>query len=188
MLELGTQAPDFSLPAPRTGATVTRNEVAADRPLVVAFWCNHCPFVQHIRDAFVAVAAEVQERGVGVVAISANDVEAYPQDGPDAMAREAEEAGYTFPYLFDESQEVAKAFRAACTPDFYLFDADGRLVYRGQFDDARPGNDRPVTGADLRAAVDAVLAGRTPDPDAQVPSVGCNIKWTPGNAPEYSGG
>jgi hypothetical protein len=143
--------------------------------------------VKHIRDAFVAFAAEVQERGVGVVAISANDVERYPQDGPEAMAEEAHEAGFTFPYLLDESQEVARAYRAACTPDLYLFDAAGKLAYRGQFDDARPGNDRPVTGADLRGAVNAVLEGRVPDPDAQVPSVGCNIKWRPGNEPDYYG-
>lgn len=187
MLELGTQAPDFSLLEPRTGETVTRDEIAAEGPFIVAFWCNHCPFVKHIRDAFVAFADEAQERGVGVVAISANDAQAYPQDGPEAMADEAHERGYTFPYLFDETQEVAKAYRAACTPDFYLFDAEGVLVYRGQFDDARPGSDRPVTGEDLRGAVNAVVEGRTPDPDAQVPSLGCNIKWRPGNEPDYYG-
>ena len=187
MLPLGTPAPDFSLTDVQSGETFSRADFAEADGLVVAFWCNHCPFVKHVEDAFVRFADEVMDRGVAVVAIASNDVDAYPQDGPGPMADLAHEKGYPFPYLFDGTQEVAKAFRAACTPDFYLFDGDGALVYRGQFDDARPGlADVPVTGRDLRAAVDALLAGE-PIPEAQTPSLGCNIKWRPGEEPEWFG-
>ncbi len=186
MLELGTIAPDFALTDVRTGEAVARDDFADAAGLVVAFWCNHCPFVKHVEDAFVAFAEEAMERGVAVVAISSNDVDAYPQDAPGPMAELAHEKGYGFPYLFDETQEVAKAYRAACTPDFFLFDAAGVLYYRGQFDDARPSLDVPVTGRDLRSAVDALLAG-DPAPAGQRPSLGCNIKWVPGGEPEYYG-
>jgi peroxiredoxin len=185
MLALGTSAPDFRLPD-FTGATHSLADESRSPALLIAFICSHCPFVRHIRDGFAQFAREYQPRGLAIVAINSNDVVAYPQDGPDSMREEARSFAYTFPYLLDESQSVAKAYRAACTPDFFLFDAARRLVYRGQFDDSRPGNDRPVTGADLRAAVEAVLAGRQPAPD-QRPSLGCNIKWKRGNEPEYFG-
>ena len=183
MLPLGTTAPEFSLPDP-AGKVVSLEDYDDAPALVVAFICNHCPFVKHIREGLARFGSDCEERGVGVVAISSNDVEKYPADSPEAMAREAKAAGYTFPYLFDESQEVAKAYRAACTPDFYLFDGKRKLVYRGQFDESRPGNNVPVTGKDLRTAVDAVLEGK-PVPDDQTPSLGCNIKWKPGNEPDY---
>lgn len=186
MLPLGTPAPSFALPDPRSGETVSLDDFSDAKALVVAFWCNHCPFVKHVRQAFVAFADEMAEKGVAVVAIQSNDAERYPADGPEAMAAEAHEHGFGFPYLFDETQEVAKAYRAACTPDLYLFDGDHELVYRGQFDGSRPGNDVPVTGQDLRAAVEAVLAGETPDED-QAPSLGCNIKWKQGAEPAWFG-
>lgn len=172
MLPLGTSAPDFSLPDP-SGKLVSLNDFKDARALLVAFICNHCPYVKHIQKQFASLAKEYQARGVGVVAINSNDVESYPEDRPEKMAEEIKQAGYTFPYLYDESQQVAKAYRAACTPDLYLFDRDYRLVYRGQFDDSRPGNARPVSGADLRTALDAVLAGGAV-PGKQKPSVGCN--------------
>lgn len=175
MLPLGTPAPDFALPD--TDGTIVRLSDFADQPaLLVVFMCNHCPFVKHLREGLAEFAREYTEKGLGMVGISANDASSYPQDGPEEMAREKEEAGYVFPYLYDETQNIARAYAAACTPDFFLFDRKRRLVYRGQFDDSRPGNDHPVTGADLRAAVDAVLAGQ-PVPDSQKPSIGCNIKW-----------
>jgi peroxiredoxin len=183
MLALGTAAPKFKLPDP-AGKIVSLDDFKGATALVVAFICNHCPYVKHIRTQFAAFAKEYQARGVGVVAISSNDVENYPDDAPDKMAEEIKSAGYTFPYLYDESQQVAKDYRAACTPDLYVFDKGQRLVYRGQFDDSRPKNGHPVTGADLRKAVDAVLAGREVDAN-QRPSIGCNIKWKPRNAPEY---
>jgi peroxiredoxin len=183
MLALGTPAPDFSLPD-CDGRQRTLEEFAAAPALLVAFICSHCPFVRHLRTEFAALAREYQPRGLAVVAVNSNDIEAYPQDGPDAMRAEARESGYVFPYLLDATQAVAKAYCAACTPDFFLFDGQRRLVYRGQFDDSRPGNGRPVTGADLRAAIDATLAGRAPGPD-QWPSLGCNIKWRKGNEPDY---
>ncbi|MEW6446340.1 MAG: thioredoxin family protein [Pseudomonadota bacterium] len=186
MLALGTSAPMFSLPEPLTGKTVSLADFTG-RPLLVVFSCNHCPFVKHIQDGFVAFAREYGEKGLAVVMISANDVEHYPDDSPARMADEALHAGFTFPYLYDETQEVAKAYEAACTPDFFLFDAMHALVYRGQFDDARPGNDAPVTGWDMRAAADAVLAGARPPVAGQKPSLGCNIKWKPGNEPAYYG-
>jgi len=183
MLALGTKAPHFRLPDPH-GKWVSVDDFKDAPALLVAFICNHCPYVKHIRRGFAELAKEYQAKGVGVVAINSNDAENYPDDRPEKMAEEIKQIGYTFPYLYDESQDVAKAYRAACTPDFYLFDRDRLLVYRGQFDDSRPGNGRPVTGADLRAALDAVLAGR-PVPSKQRPSVGCNIKWKRGKAPDY---
>jgi len=183
MLELGTQAPDFALPDP-SGKVSSLADFDGKPALLVAFICNHCPYVKHIADGFAAFAREYGEKGLSVVAISANDAAAYPEDAPPAMAKVAEAHGFTFPYLYDESQQVALAYQAICTPDFFLFDADRRLVYRGQFDASRPKGDVPVTGASLRAAVDAVLAGR-PVPAEQMPSVGCSIKWKPGNAPKW---
>jgi thiol-disulfide isomerase/thioredoxin len=162
------------------------SEDFSDSPaLLVAFLCNHCPYVKHLRHELAQFARDYQGRGLAMVGINANDVSNYPDDSPEKMAEEVEQVGYVFPYLYDESQEVAKAYRAACTPEFYLFDGERRLVYRGQFDDSRPESGRPVTGADLRAAVDAVLSARPVDAD-QTPSIGCNIKWKPGNEPEYA--
>jgi peroxiredoxin len=186
MAPLGMKAPSFRLPEPATGKPVSLEDFSSAPALLVAFICNHCPFVQHVRDNFAQLAGEYQARGVAVVAISSNDVANYPQDSPQAMAEEAKRHGYTFPYLYDETQAVAKAYRAACTPDFYVFDRARQLVYRGQMDDSRPGNSKPVTGADLRKALDATLEGQ-PVSREQKASVGCNIKWKPGNEPEYFG-
>lgn len=183
MLPLGTAAPDFSLPN-IDGRAVSLADVAGERGTVVMFICNHCPFVKHVADQLAILGREYLPRGVGFVAISSNDVSTYPADSPEQMVHEAEERGYPFPYLYDDTQEVAKAYHAACTPDFYLFDATRSLVYRGQLDPSRPGGDVPVTGRDLRVAVDALLAGKAP-PAEQVPSLGCNIKWKPGNEPPY---
>ncbi len=185
MLPLGTKAPDFSL-VNVDGRTVSLGDFAKDPALVVIFMCNHCPFVKHLADALAQFSAEYMAKGAAVAGINSNDVANYPADSPEQMVREAEERGYQFPYLYDETQEVAKAYRAACTPDFYLFDGDRRLVYRGQFDDSRPDNGKPITGADLRAAVDDVLAGKKPS-EQQRPSIGCNIKWIAGNEPDYFG-
>jgi peroxiredoxin len=182
MLPLGTTLPDFRLPS--MAGELVSSESFASRPLLVAFICRHCPFVRHIRHEFSRFATEFQERGLAIVGINSNDTVAFPQDGPEGMQQEAQEAGYTFPYLFDETQEIAKAFKAACTPDLFLFDARGTLVYRGQFDDSRPRSPVPVTGADIRAAATAVLLGN-PLPAAQKPSIGCNIKWKHGNEPDY---
>lgn len=182
MLPLGTTAPDFALPN-TDGAIISRAQFAG-RPLCVIFMCNHCPFVVHIRSALAQFAREYLQRGVAIVGISSNDVGSHPQDGPLQMQQEAQAAGYSFPYLYDQSQLVAIAYRAACTPDIFLFDADHALVYRGQFDSSRPGNGVPVTGADLRAACDAVLSGH-PVAAQQRPSIGCNIKWRAGAEPEY---
>jgi peroxiredoxin len=182
MLPLGTSAPDFSLPG-TDGRTYSRKD-AEGRPLLVMFLSNHCPFVKHIRAELARLGRDYQARGVFVVGINSNDAAAYPDDSPEKMKEEAAAAGYTFPYLFDETQAVAKAYEAACTPDFYLFSQDHRLVYRGQLDGARPGNEVPVSGAELRAALDALLAGR-PVPGEQRPSLGCNIKWKPGGNPPY---
>jgi peroxiredoxin len=184
MLELGTPAPDFRLPDAR-GGTVALADFADAKALLVAFICNHCPYVKHLKEGLARFARDYQDTGLALVAISANDVSSHPDDAPEKMAEDAKRFGYVFPYLYDESQEVAKTYRAACTPEFYLFDGERRLVYRGQFDASRPGNDVPVTGKDLRAAVDAVLAGR-PVPAEQAPSIGCNIKWKPGNQPDYA--
>jgi peroxiredoxin len=183
MLPIGTSLPPFKLPDVRTGRTYASSDLSG-KPAVIAFICNHCPYVKHIRGELAAFGRECVEAGVGMVAISSNDVATYPTDGPEAMAEEARVHGYVFPYLFDEDQSVARHFHAACTPDFYLFDASARLAYRGQFDDSRPSNGKPVTGRDLRNARDAVLAGRSPSAD-QRPSIGCNIKWKPGNEPTY---
>lgn len=183
MLPLGTQAPDFSL-TNVDGTTVSLSDFAGRQGLLVIFMCNHCPFVKHLRSALAEFGREYQEKGLGIVGISSNDVLTHPDDGPEQMAEEARSAGYTFPYLYDESQGVAKAYHAACTPDFFLFDGDCKLVYRGQFDDSRPDSGLPVTGADLRAACDAVLAGRDV-PAEQKPSIGCNIKWKAESAPAY---
>lgn len=174
MIDLGSPMPAFRLPDPE-GKDVSGEEFAG-QPLVVAFICNHCPFVKHVADAFATFAREYQEQGLAVVAINSNDFHAHPDDSPEKMREEVRQRGYTFPYLVDESQEVARAFEAACTPDFFLFDREHKLAYRGQFDDSRPSKATPVTGADLRAAADAVLAGQVPDAQ-QKPSMGCNIKW-----------
>ena len=185
MAALGMEAPDFALPD-SGGRTVVLGAFADAPGLLVVFMCNHCPFVKHLRAELTRSLKRYQGQGLAVVAISSNDFEAYPQDGPEVMAREVEEFGYTFPYLFDETQSVTKAYKAACTPDFFLFDGARRLVYRGQFDGSRPGNDVPVTGADLGAAVEALLRGEPISSD-QRPSIGCNIKWKAGNEPDYFG-
>jgi peroxiredoxin len=185
MLPLGVKAPDFSLPD-TSGKVVSLKDLAGASALVLVFMCNHCPYVKHLRTSLAQLARDYQSRGVALVGVNSNDVENYPADSPAKMAEEVKSAGYTFPYLYDESQEVAKAYRAACTPDFYLFDSEQRLVYRGQFDDSRPSNGVPPTGRDLRAALDAVLGG-SPVSAAQKPSIGCNIKWKPGNEPDYFG-
>lgn len=176
MLPLGTVAPQFALQDTVSGRMLDLGAVRGPHGTLVMFLCNHCPYVQHVNAELVRLAREYQPRGIGLVAISSNDVAAYPQDGPEAMARVAREQGYPFPYLFDATQAVARAYDAACTPDFFLFDARLALVYRGRLDDSTPGNGRPLTGADLRAAVDALLAG-APIAAAQHPSVGCGIKW-----------
>jgi peroxiredoxin len=181
MLALGTIAPSFSLP----DADGDYHSLAASADAyLVMFICNHCPFVKHVREELARIGVEYGQRGVAVYAINSNDVANYPGDSPEQMKREAETWGYTFPYLLDAEQDVAKQYLAACTPDFYLFDAERRLVYRGQLDDSRPSNGKPVDGRDLRAALDAVLSG-TAVSEAQVPSIGCNIKWKPGNEPDY---
>ncbi|MBL8863791.1 MAG: thioredoxin family protein [Planctomycetes bacterium] len=183
MLALGTSAPDFALPDV-DGRIVARDDFAGAPALLVMFLCNHCPFVIHVREGIARLAREYRERGVAIVGINSNDATTHPEDGPDKMQAEARAAGYTFPYLFDATQAVAKAYRAACTPDFFLFDRQRKLVYRGQLDGARPGNDVPVTGADLRGALDALLAGRAVSAQQRA-SLGCNIKWKAGNEPEW---
>ena len=183
MLELGTIAPAFSLPDP-DGIMHAIGD--GKRAYLVMFICNHCPFVKHIREELARLGRDYLPQAVSIIAINSNDVTTHPADSPERMKEESATWGYEFPYLFDGSQEVAKAYRAACTPDFFLFDANKSLVYRGQLDDSRPSNGIPVTGADLRAAIDAVLAG-TDVVAEQKPSIGCNIKWSPGNAPDYFG-
>ncbi len=185
MAPIGMEAPDFRLPDTQ-GVTVSRDDFSDAPGLLVVFLSNHCPFVKHLRTELAEFAREYQEKGLAVVAINSNDIETHPDDSPAMMVLEVEQVGYTFPYLFDEDQSVAKAYTGACTPDFFLFDREQRLVYRGQFDESRPSNGMPVTGHDLRAAADAVLEGR-PVAGEQIPSVGCNIKWKPGNAPDYFG-
>jgi len=183
MLPLGTQAPDFELPNV-DGRTLSLADAAGSQGTVVMFICNHCPFVKHVADQLAALGREYMPRGIGFVAISSNDVAGHPADSPEQMVRESEDRGYLFPYLYDETQATARAYHAACTPDFYLFDSGRALVYRGQIDSSRPGSDVPVTGSDLRTAIDALLAGR-PVPAQQRPSIGCNIKWKSGNEPDY---
>lgn len=183
MLELGSPAPEFSL-VNVDGRTLSMADFASAPALLVMFICNHCPFVKHVAEELARLGAEYQARGAAVVAINANDAAHYPDDSPERMVHEAENRGYSFPYLYDEDQSVAQEYKAACTPDFFLFDKDRFLVYRGQLDSSRPGTNIPVTGEDLRRALDAVLAGR-PVPEPQKPSIGCNIKWKPGNEPDY---
>jgi peroxiredoxin len=184
MLPLGTAAPDFRLPD-TSGKTVSLADFKDKPALLVIFMCNHCPYVQHIRAGLAQLAHDYLPRGAAIVGINSNDAANFPEDSPAKMAAEVKAAGYLFPYLYDESQAVAKAYHAACTPDFFLFDRGRRLVYRGQFDASRPGNGMPVTGKDVRAALDAVLAGKTTSA-FQAPSMGCNIKWKAGNAPGHS--
>jgi thiol-disulfide isomerase/thioredoxin len=183
MLALGTVMPDFELPD-FNGNRVSSADALPNHPVLVVFLCPHCPFVRHTRMEIGRFGREYQSKGLLIYAINSNDVQAFPEDGPEGMREEATIAGYTFPYLRDETQEIAKLYKAACTPDFFLFNANRELVYRGQLDGSRPRNNIPVTGSDLRAASDAVLAGRTPPPD-QKASIGCNIKWKPGNEPQY---
>lgn len=184
MLELGTAAPDFSLPDVVSGNTISLKSFAGTKGLLAMFICPHCPYVKHVQATLAAVLKEYAGAPLGIVAIASNDAVQFPEDGPDGLRAQAAELDFFFPYCYDESQAVAQAYRAACTPDFFLFDADRKLKYRGQMDGARPKNDTPVTGIDLRAAIDAVLAGRPVDP-VQRPSLGCNIKWKKGNGPAY---
>jgi peroxiredoxin len=184
MLELGAPAPDFHLPDVVTGKTISLDTFAGKKALVVMFICRHCPYVVHVKEELARLGRDYAGKNVGIVAISSNDATAYPMDAPPSLKQMAEELGFNFPYCYDETQETAKAYAAACTPDFYVFDENRKLVYRGQLDDSRPGNGIPVTGRDLRAAIDAVLEGR-PAPAQQKPSMGCNIKWKPGNEPHY---
>ena len=183
MLPLGTQAPDFSLPD-AAGKTVSLKDFSGKPALLVVFMCNHCPYVKHVAAGLADLAKEYQAKGAAVVGISSNDVKSHPDDAPAKMAAEVKSRGYTFPYLYDETQQVAKSYRAACTPDFFIFDKDQKLAYRGQMDASRPDSGIPVTGQDLRAALDAVLAGKSAAAQ-QTPSIGCNIKWKPGNEPDY---
>ncbi len=183
MQELGMKAPDFTLPDPQ-GKSYSLADLSIDRGLLVIFMCNHCPYVIHIRPKLVEKIRAFQKQGITVVAINSNDFSAYPDDNPKNMQLDSQKHGYTFPYLVDEQQQAAKIYGAACTPDFFLFDAQQKLVYRGQFDSARPGNDQPITGADLSAAIDQLIAG-VPVTVEQRPSMGCNIKWKAGNEPGY---
>ncbi len=184
MLGLGTQAPDFSLQDVVSGKQISLNSFSGKKGLLVMFICQHCPYVQHVKEELARLGKEYAAKNLGIVAISSNDAENYPDDKPEKLKEMAKELGFSFPFCYDESQEVARAYSAACTPDFFLFDQDQRLVYRGQMDDSRPGNGKPVNGRDLRAAIDAVLAGRPVSAD-QKPSIGCNIKWKKGNEPDY---
>ncbi|MEM1309102.1 MAG: thioredoxin family protein [Cyanobacteria bacterium P01_H01_bin.153] len=186
MLELGTSAPEFALPDVVSGNTITLDTFADKPVLVVMFICEHCPFVKHVQDELAKLGQDYVPRNVGILAVSANSVQTHPQDAPEHLKAMAETLQFNFPYCYDETQAMAKAYTAACTPDFFVFDSDRKLVYRGQLDDSRPGNDVSVTGKDLRTAIDNVLAGKILSPD-QKPSIGCNIKWTPGNEPEYFG-
>ncbi len=186
MIDLGTEAPNFQLPDVVSGKTLGLDDFPDAKGFMIAFICNHCPFVQLIRHELARYGREYTEKGLAVIAINSNDIAAHPEDGPDAMRDDARRFGYAFPYCLDEDQSIAKEYQAACTPDLYLFDADRKLVYRGQFDGSRPGNDVPVTGEDLRAATDALLAGQSIPAD-QKASLGCNIKWRPGNEPAYFG-
>lgn len=184
MLPLGTPAPDFSLPDVVSGQTVSLSDFDNKKALLVMFICRHCPYVQHVKKEITKISSDYSQKGLEIVAVSSNDINVYPEDGPESLKEMAEEEGFNFPYLFDESQEVAKAYTAACTPDIFLFGKERELVYRGQLDDSRPGNNVPLTGKDLRAAINAVLVDKTVDPN-QKPSTGCSIKWKPGNEPVY---
>lgn len=186
MLELGTSAPAFTLTEPKSGREYSLSDFSDSRALLVAFICNHCPYVIHIIKEFVALTQEFTDQGLQVITINSNDVDNYADDSPEKMISFAADNDFDFPYLYDETQKTAKDYQAACTPDFYLFDADQKLVWRGQFDDARPRNDEPVTGNDMRAALEAILNDQ-PIPSEQKPSMGCNIKWKPGNEPSYYG-
>jgi peroxiredoxin len=186
MLSLGTSLPDFSLPDTVSGRTLTAADLRGEKGTLIMFLCNHCPFVKHVLGEIECLARDATEQGVGVAAVSSNDADAYPDDSPEKMKALAEGKSWGFPYLYDESQDVAKAFHAACTPDFFLFDGDGRLVYRGQLDGSRPGNDVPVDGRDLRTAIHVMVEGGDVPAD-QTPSMGCNIKWKPGNEPDWFG-
>ena len=176
MLELGTPAPDFNLKDVTTGATISLSSFREDKAFLVMFICRHCPFVKHVQNELAKIGADYRSKGLGLVAISSNDIKSHPEDAPEKLKEMAAELGFNFPFVFDETQEVAKAYSAACTPDFFLFDAGRKLVYRGQLDDSRPESGIPVTGRDLRLAIEATLAGRPVDDD-QAPSIGCNIKW-----------
>ncbi len=185
MLELGTKAPDFALPDVVSGKTVSLSTFSGKKALLIMFICRHCPFVQHVKKEIARLGKDYQNKEIGMVAVSSNDAENYPDDAPAQLKQMAQTLGFTFPFCYDESQKTAQAYTAACTPDFFLFDADRKLVYRGQLDDSRPENGKPVTGKDLRSAVDAVLSGKPVSKD-QRPSIGCNIKWKRGNAPAYA--
>ena len=182
MVKLGVPAPDFSLPDVTSGQTVSLATFSKKKALLVMFICQHCPYVQHVKEELAKIGKDYQAKDLGIIAISSNDAENYPEDAPEGLRRMAQELGFKFPFCYDETQSVAKAYRAACTPDFFLFDPNRLLVYRGQLDQSRPGNGKPVTGEDLRQALDALLANRT-IPSNQKPSVGCNIKWKKGNQP-----
>lgn len=188
MLALGTRAPDFLLPDAVSGDEYSIGHFSDAKAYLVMFLCNHCPFVKHVQPELVKIAKEYSPKGIAIIAISSNDIDHYPEDNPKKMALEAKEAGYTFPYLYDETQAVAKAYKAACTPDFYLFNNERKLVYRGQLDDSRPGNDKPLDGHSLREAIDLTLEGKDLSKMEQKPSMGCNIKWKQGNAPTYFSG
>ncbi len=186
MLDLGTTAPEFELPDVVSGESISLGTFEGKKALLVMFICKHCPYVIHVQDELARIGRDYGDRDVGIVAIGSNDAENYPDDAPDKLRSMAQDLGFSFPFCYDESQQTAKDYTAACTPDFFLFDAQTRLVYRGQLDDGRPGNDSPVDGKDLRVALDQVLAGDAPDPN-QKPSIGCNIKWKPESAPAYFG-
>jgi peroxiredoxin len=186
MLPLGTQAPDFHLPEVVSGKTISLDTFAEKKALLIMFICQHCPFVKHIKTELAQLGKDYFNSELGILAISANDAEKYPDDGPESLKAMARELDFKFPLCYDQTQETAKAYTAACTPDFFLFDSEGKLAYRGQLDDSRPSNNQPVTGADLRSAIAAVLAGQ-PITIEQKPSIGCNIKWKPGNEPSYFG-
>lgn len=185
MLNLGVKVPDFELPDATEGNKVSLSDFSEKKAVLIIFMCNHCPYVKHIKEGLVSLAHDYSDQ-LGVVAISSNDVENYPQDRPEKMAEDAKKFGYPFPYLYDESQEVAQAYKAACTPDLFLIDDNQKLVYRGQFDESRPANGKPVTGKDVRKAIDRLLEGKEAVKN-QKPSMGCNIKWKPGNEPDYFG-
>ena len=184
MLELGTRAPDFHLPDVCTGEIITLNSFSDKKALLVMFICRHCPFVQHVKGELRRIGQDYKDHSLGIIAISSNDVASHPEDSPESLCAMGREEGFNFPICYDETQEVAKAFTASCTPDFFLFDGERKLVYRGQLDDSRPSNQRPITGKDLREAIDAVLSDQSVSGD-QKPSIGCNIKWKPGNEPSY---